>query len=164
MDIPRIYHVYTTSDSDIPCIMIYKDIHGISSVDIHGISFKLDIPCISTTFNVGSWIYHVYTWIYHVLVYTRHIGDIPIVCLGYTWYIPGIYWKSGFQMYAITVTCRLKSDSEIWIVARKLRFVENVSNLNVVPGPLLAHLESWPVVCTKFIPVCTENKPVCTML
>jgi hypothetical protein len=46
MDIPRIYHVYTSTD--IPCI--YKDIPRISSVDIPGIS--LDIPRISTTLDI----------------------------------------------------------------------------------------------------------------
>ena len=41
------------------------------------------------------WIYVVYPWIYHV--YPMHIGQDGIY-MGYTWYIPGIYRKSGFQM------------------------------------------------------------------
>ncbi len=36
--------------------------------------------------------------------------------------------------------------------------------LNLESAGLQVHLESWPVVCTEFIPVCTEYVLVCTML
>jgi len=135
MDMPRIYHVYTSSD--IPQVMGRGQTqsvwpwHCMLKLNFpphtkQQLNFKLS--WVTTCFKCSShhliyhvytriyhvyplwiymvypwiynvypwiyniyphhWIYHVYTWIYHL--YTRHIGDIPI-CLGYTWYIPGIY-------------------------------------------------------------------------
>jgi hypothetical protein len=46
------------------------------------------------------WISMVYTWIYHV--YFMYIGKDGIY-MEYTWYIPGIYRKSGFQVIMIIV-------------------------------------------------------------
>ncbi len=51
-------------------------------------------PCIYHVYPLRS-IYMVYTCIYHV--YPMYIGQDGIY-MGYTWYIPGIYRKSGFQM------------------------------------------------------------------
>ena len=91
---PRIYHVYTSNDipcisMDVPCIYfvdipcISLDIHGISTIkDMYGIS--KDIPCI----------YHTYT---------IHM-DQDTIWMVYTRHIPGIYQKSGFQMYFIITT------------------------------------------------------------
>ena len=56
-------------------------IHGISTaLDMYGISKSRYIPCI----------YHTYT---------IHM-DEDTIWMVYTWYIPGIYQKSGFQMLA----------------------------------------------------------------
>jgi hypothetical protein len=82
MDIPCVYHLYTSND--IPCISL--DIPCIYLLDIHGIS--KDIPCISTPMDIHGIsmdiprIYHVYVGrlhrygIYHV--YTRHIPKIRV--------------------------------------------------------------------------------------
>jgi hypothetical protein len=89
MDIPRIYHGYTSID--IPCISMY--IRGIYMMDIHGypcipgISTPLDIPGISM--NIHG--------------YPRDIDEDGIY-MGYTWNIPCIYIKSGFQMPAFCMT------------------------------------------------------------
>jgi hypothetical protein len=73
MDIPRIYHVYTSSD--IPCI--YKDIPCISSMHIHGIS--LDTMYI-----------HVIGYTMYIHGYTMYIPDI-LVTFQYVRDIHGIY-------------------------------------------------------------------------
>jgi hypothetical protein len=51
-----------------------------TSLDIHGISMD-------------------------IRVYPMNIGQDSIY-MGYTWYIPCIYWKSGFQMTGVTVSNR----------------------------------------------------------
>jgi hypothetical protein len=76
MDIPRIYHGYTSND--IPCISM--DIPGIYLVDIHGIS--MDIPRISTLLDIHG-ISELYPWI---SVYIPCIS----VRTAYTWDIHGI--------------------------------------------------------------------------
>ena len=47
--------------------------------------------------------------------------------------------KSLF-LYPLAITCRLKSDLEIWIIARKLRFAKNVS----IVVPLLTKFQFSP--------------------
>ncbi len=78
MNIPRIYHVYTSND--IPCISL--DILCIHLLEIHGI-FK-DIPCISTPMDIHGIsmyiprIYNVYVGglhkhgIYHITIYQAY--------------------------------------------------------------------------------------------
>ncbi len=65
MDIPRIYHVYTSND--IPCISM--DIPGIYLVDIRGIS--MDIPFIYTPLDIHG--ISMENWKYHE--YSMHIGE-----------------------------------------------------------------------------------------
>ncbi len=79
MDIPRIYHGYTSID--IPCISM--DIRGpcISIMYIPRISTPLDIHGISMDIHC----------------YPMDI-DQDGIYMGYTWNIPCIYIKSGFQM------------------------------------------------------------------
>ena len=94
MDIPRIYHVYTSSD--IP--WIYKDIHGISFMDIHGIS--LDIPCISTTLDIPC-IYIIWNRdrLYEIMDFGTYMY-VP-VC---TEYIPVRNAENGTYMYVPVCT------------------------------------------------------------
>jgi hypothetical protein len=82
MDIPRIYHGYTSNDIpcismdipriylvDIPCISMY--IPRISTpLDICGI--PMDIPCISHVYRPGRHIHGIY------VVYTRYIPKIGV--------------------------------------------------------------------------------------
>ncbi len=82
MDIPRIYHGYTSND----VLCISMDIPRIYLVDIHGIS--MDIPRISTLLDIRgismniSCISHVYRSGRHIhgvyVVYTRHILKIRV--------------------------------------------------------------------------------------
>ncbi len=115
MDIPRIYHVYTSSD--IPCI--YKDIPCISSVEIHGIS--LDIQCISTTLDIPCIymdiprIYQAYWWHWHMpgiyMVYTRHILKIGVPDASRFWsLISNELWAvkhEGFRHYSDFAVARM---------------------------------------------------------
>ncbi len=84
MDIPRIYHAYTSND--IPGISM--DIPGIYCVDIHGIS--MDIPCIFTSMDISKDI----PSIFHAYVGHLHIHGIYHV---YAWYVP-IIRVPDFQM------------------------------------------------------------------
>jgi hypothetical protein len=89
MDIPRIYHGYTSND--IPCISmdiprIYLvDIHG-KSMDIPGISTPLDmrgvsmdIPCTSQVYRSGRHIHGIF------VVYTRYIPKIGVPDVVFHW-------------------------------------------------------------------------------
>jgi hypothetical protein len=86
--VPRIYHGYTSID--IPCISM--DIRGIYMMDIHG------YPCIYHVYP-PRWIYMVYISM-DILVHLGYPRDIDQdgIYMGYTWNIPCIYMKSGFQM------------------------------------------------------------------
>ncbi len=78
MDIPRIYHGYTSID--IPCI----------SMDIRGIWISMYIPGISTPLDIHGISMDIHG-------YPRDI-DQDGIYMGYPWNIPCIYMKSGFQM------------------------------------------------------------------
>jgi hypothetical protein len=107
MDIPRIYHVYTSND--IPCISM--DTPGKYLVDIRGIS--MDIPCISTLLDIHG-ISMDKPRISHVYRSGRHIHGIYVVC---TRHIPkirvpdvNIWWlQPRHSNYCLSSTPQLES-------------------------------------------------------
>jgi hypothetical protein len=88
MDIPRIYHGYTSND--IPCISM--DIPRIYLVDIRDISIMMYIPRISTPFDIHG-IFMYIPCIFHVYRSERHIHGIYVV---YTRHIPKIGVADGY--------------------------------------------------------------------
>ncbi len=98
MDIPRLYHVYTSNDMDIP---------HISEVDIRSIS--MDITCISTLFDSHGKSMDIPS-LFHVFhEYTMYIPFI-LVRTTYTWNIHGIYQaytentgSRGMSLFEVTV-------------------------------------------------------------
>ncbi len=76
MDIPHIYHVYTSNDihgisMDLPRIYLV-DTQALASIRGHG-GISMDIPCIIIIVYPLRWISIEYPWIYHV--YSMYIGE-----------------------------------------------------------------------------------------
>ncbi len=89
LDIPHLYHGYTSID--IPCISMY--IHGYTWYIYDGYTWiSMYIPRISTPLDIPGISMDIHG-------YPRDI-DQDCIYMGYTWNIPCIYMKSGFQMEA----------------------------------------------------------------
>ncbi len=118
MDIPRIYHVYTSND--ISCISMY----------IHG--YTMYILCEYTWYIIGYTMYiHFYEYTWNIHRYTMYI---PCICRTstYTWNIPCICVVYTENTGSRCVTRYLYHDIIMPISALASRTSESTSNLKLI--------------------------------